>query len=512
MARTATKTAQSAPKKPTAAELREWYEKNKKQLSNFAKADNAITQLRDVTKTSNKTITAFNKETLRTYLQNIGSNEKNLRNLSRYLFYRCHAYYRLIMYNATMFDLSARTVVPQYDLLNPPDKDSFLKDYQETLDVLERLNLQYEMLKVYVNCFIEDVFYGCVYYDETGMFILPLPADYCKIVGIYSTSDFSFAMDMSYFRNRQTLLEYYGEPFTQMYNAYQNDTQNGKWQIMPDEYCVCMKARAEDWETVLPVFSGLLNSIISLIDLEDIQAIADEQEIYKMIWLQLETITNSDEADDWKVDPNLVIQYFNRMIDEALPEYTTAAIVPGKLDQISFNNDKATDTNKVAKATESLFNSSGGCQVLNSASISGTTAFEAAIKADTELAISMLLPQTQSWLNRMMTYWVSNPAKITFFEVSSYTKAALKKDLLESCQYGFSNILAYNSLNGISEKSTIALNFLENDCLNLTGVFKPLQSSYTQSTDTSNSGGAPTKDSTELTDDGESSREKRDKA
>lgn len=502
-----TKSKSAPANKLTAAELREWYEQNKKEIANFAKADNAIKQLTDISKTTTKTISAFNKESLRTYLQNIGSNQKNLRNLSRYLFYRCHAYYRLIMYNSTMFDLTARTVVPQYDMLNPPDRESFLKDYQETLDVLDRLNLQFEMLKAYTTCFIEDVFYGCVYYDETGMFILPLPPDYCKIVGIYSSSDFSFAMDMSYFRNRQTLLEYYGEPFQQMYKAYQNDTQNGKWQIMPDEYCICLKARAEDWETILPVFSGLLNSIISLIDLEDIQAIADEQEIYKMIWLELETITNSDECNDWKIDPKIVIQYFNRMINEALPDYTTAAIIPGKLDQVSFNNDKATDTNKISKATESLFNSSGGCQVLNSASISGTTAFEAAIKADTELAISMLLPQTQSWLNRMLTYWVSNPAKVTFFEVSSYTKETLKKDLLESCQYGFSNILAYNSLNGISEKSTIALNYLENTCLNLTEMFKPLQSSHTQTTDTSDTGGAPTKDPEDLTDNGSKTRE-----
>lgn len=499
-------TTESAPaKKLTAAELREWYEKNKKEIANFAKADNAIKQLTDISKTTTKSISAFSKESLRTYLQNIGSNEKNLRNLSRYLYYRCHAYYRLIMYNSTMFDLTARTVVPAYDMLNPPDRDSFLKDYQETLDVLDRINLQYEMLKAYTTCFIEDVFYGCVYYDESGMFILPLPADYCKIVGIYSSSDFSFAMDMTYFRNRQTLLEYYGEPFTQMYNAYLSDTQNGKWQVMPDEYCICLKARAEDWETVLPVFSGLLNSIISLIDLEDIQAIADEQEIYKMIWLELETITNSNECNDWKIDPSLVIDYFNRMINEALPDYTTAAIIPGKLDQISFNNDKATDTNKISKATESLFNSSGGAQILNSSTISGTTAFEAAIRADTELAISMLLPQTQSWLNRMLGYWVSNPARVTFFEVSSYTKETLKKDLLESCQYGFSNILAYNSLNGISEKSTIALNYLENTCLDLASTFRPLQSSYTQSG--SDTDGAPTKDAEDLTDEGSKTRE-----
>jgi hypothetical protein len=197
------------------------------------------------------------------------------------------------------------------------------------------------------------------------------------------------------------------------------------------------------------------------------------------------------------------------MINEALPDYISAAIVPGKLDQISFPDNASTDTTKIVQATESLFNSSGGCQVLNSSNITGTTAFEASLQVDTEISISKLLFQTQGWLNRFLTYWVSNPSKVNFLEVSSYTKSKLKKDLLESCQYGFSNILTYNALNGISEKSTIALNYLESTCLGLAKSFVPLQSSYVQS-GTSDTGGAPEKDSTELTDDGESSREKSD--
>jgi len=230
-----------------------------------------------------------------------------------------------------------------------------------------------------------------------------------------------------------------------------------------------------------------------------------------MIWLELETITGSEDPDDWKVNPDIVIEYFNRMINECLPDYTSAAIVPGKLDQISFNNDKATDTNKIAKATETLFNSSGGAQILNSATISGTTAFGAAIRADTELAISMLLPQTQGWVNRFLTYWVSNPAKVKFFEVSAYTKDEFKKELLEGATNGLPTKLAYNTLNQFSEKETMALNYLEEQVLGLSNLFVPLQTSYTQS-NSSNNGGAPQKSSTEITDDGEASRDKVDKA
>ena len=71
-------------KNPTVSEMRSWYENNKKIIENYEAASDAIKQLRDITKTTTKNISTFNKDTLRTYLQNIGSNEKNIRNLSWY--------------------------------------------------------------------------------------------------------------------------------------------------------------------------------------------------------------------------------------------------------------------------------------------------------------------------------------------------------------------------------------------------------------------------------------------
>lgn len=501
-----TTTAPSEKKQPTANEMREWYEKNKRHIENFAAAEQAAKSLRDVTKTSTKVVTAFNKNSLRTYLQNIGSNEKNLRNLSRYLYYRCHAYWRWIMYQATMFDLNCRSVIPAIDLVKGGDAKKMLSSYYSTLSTLDQMNIQFEFLKALIIAFREDVFYGCAYYTEgEGMFILPLDPDYAVISGAYPDGSFAFSYDMSYFRSRQYELEAWGDPWTSMWSAYQST--GNKYQPMPDEYSVCLKSRPEDWQTVLPIASGLLNSIINLIDSEDVQAVADAQEIYKMIFLQMETLTGADQADEWKVDPSLMIEYFNRMIEEALPDYISAAIVPGKLDSISFDSNKVSDTNKVTKATESLYATGGFGQILNSNKISGTTAFTAAIQADTELAISAMLPQIQGIINRLLMFYVSGePAKVKFFEVSVYTKEDFKKSLMEGAERGLPTILAYNSCNQFSELETLALNFLENDVLDLKNKFIPISTSHTQSG--SNTGGAPTKDSGELTDDGESSRDK----
>ena len=191
----------------SAAEIKKWYEENKDKISRYEEANDGLTFLTNITKTSTKAITAFSKDKLRTYLQNIGSNQSNLRKLSRYLYYRSQVYYRLIKYFSNQFDLNSRSVIPQYSPLEEPNPDDMLSSYYETISVLDKLNLQYEMVKALTICFREDVFYGCAYYDETSMFVLPLDPDYCKIAGIYPTGDFAFAMNMSYFGQRQELLE-----------------------------------------------------------------------------------------------------------------------------------------------------------------------------------------------------------------------------------------------------------------------------------------------------------------
>lgn len=501
-----TTTAPSEKKQPTANEVREFYEKNKAQIKSFAAAEQAALSLKDVTKTSVKSVTAFSKDLLRSYLQNIGSNAKNLRNLSRYLFYRCHAYYRWVMYQSTMYDLNCRSVIPHVDLNKGIDAKKALKSYYSTLTVLDEMNLQYEFLKALTTAFREDVFYGCAYYTEgEGLFILPLDPDYAVISGAYPDGSFAFSYDMSYFRSRQYELEAWGEPWNSMYSAYMST--NVKYQPMPDEYAVCLKSRPETWDIELPVASGLLNGIISLVDSEDLQAISDEIDIYKMIWLEMETIGN--EVDDFKVDPSITVEYFNRMISEALPQYISAAVVPGKLNSISFNNNAVTETNKVTNATESLYATGGFGQILNSNKISGTTAFTAAIQADTEIAISAMLPQIQGITNRLLSYYVGNDAShVKFFEVSVYTKETFKKSLMEGAERGLPALLAYNSFNQFSERETLILNMLE-DALDLHNKFIPVATSHTQSGSTDV--GAPKKDDDELSDDGESSREKKDR-
>lgn len=498
----------ASPKTMTASQLQKWYEENRDKLEGFtafAKTQNSLKRLRDVTKNiKQSTISSYSKDRIIRYLQNISSYENELRNLSRYLFYRSQVYFRLVMYNATMFDLNARYVVPPYDLTKENNKNKVLKSYYQTLKMLDVMDLQHQMLPIFINNFIEDAVFGCCWIDETGMFILQIPAEYCKISGKYFTSDYSFSVDMSNYKRYEDIIEFLGEPFTSMYKAYGGNNAN-KWQPMPDEYALCTKARMESWETICPVYSGLFLDLVNLLDLADIQAVADEQQIYKLIVATIPTLSGAKSADEWAVDVDTAIDYYNKLAS-SLPDYAGSAISPMPLEVLSFNDDQATDTTKVQNATRAVLNTSGGAQILNSSTISGAEAFRSATRSDTEFAISGLLGQVQGFVNRMLSYKISTPSKVKFFEVSSYTKGAFKESMQKDLNYGIVSSLALNSLNGFSELDTLALNFLEKDVLGLQDRFEPLKTASTSS-NTNNEGGGQEKDGA-LTDEGEETRDK----
>ena len=73
--------------------------------------------------------------------------------------------------------------------------------------------------------------------------------------------------------------------------------------------------------------------------------------------------------------------------------------------------------------------------------------------------------------------------------------------------------MAVAALDGFSPLETLSMQFLENDCLKLHEVWRPLQSSFTgnsgaiaEGTDPIE-GGAPKKDATDLTDEGAETRD-----
>lgn len=496
----------SASKQPTVAELRTWYEKNKDRINNYELAEDQIKRLRDVTKnTRDKNVTTVSKEMVVSYLQSPSQNEKNLRNLSRYLYYRSNAYFRVCEFFANMPMLNARQIIPKMDLTKGLDEKKALKSYYDTLELIDRMNLTRNFKKVYSTVWREDVFYGLYWIDDTGMIVIPWDPDYAKISGITSYGNYTFAIDVTWFRNRQDILEFWGEPYTTLYNNYLRD--NNKWQEV-GEYGLCIKFR-DDWELVVPPFSGIFLDLINLANLAEIQSIADEQQIFKLVYKKAGLLPNAKVSDDFSISTDMDIKYFSAFKD-LLPDYVATGFVLGDEDlgviDFSDNHDSASDSNKVSKATTQVLSIAGGGEVLDGANITSAAAFKAAMIANTRFGLSSVIPQTEAWIAMVLDQQLSNPSKVHLFMVSPYTKDDFQDDLLEGAQNGLPTALAYNALNEMSELDTMSLLEIQN-VLGIPKNLVPLSTSYTQSGTNGEVGqGAPEKNPEDLTESGDRSR------
>lgn len=498
----------------TVAEIKEKMQFDSDPLkSNYSKAKDALIKFRDPNRNINTSITRFSRETLRAYLQAPASNEKNLRDAARYLFYRSQVLYRVIMWYAGMWDLNCRKVVPPYSVIKDNNPDKMLKSFEQTLDQLEIYNLQGNIFNILVRCYLEDVCYSVFLRDKTGAIFYILDPDECRIDGKYLTGDFSFSIDASKWRSaeRRELAEWLGEPFVSILREY--DANGTRWVHVDDKYAACFKFRSENWQTIVPPFSPIFQDLVGVIDLADIQAVADEQSIFKLLVYPMKILSGAKNSDDFEVSPDLAIEYFNQMVERSLPPYISAAPLPGDgVDVVDFsesNQDK--DTDRIQNAIKNLMGTSGGGVVLNANMVNNTAIFAAWLCAETQFALSSLLPQINGFTNRMLSYDVSgDPCHVEHFEVSVYTKDELAEKLLESNQYSYPNRLAYNTLLGISEKETLAMLYFENTVLGLPDTMRyPLSSSFT-STGEGETGeigqGRPEVEPIELSPSGERSR------
>ena len=500
---------------PTKQEIQSLYAK-----MTYSKESDIYKQLRDVTKPSTTTsITSINKEVLRQYFDNIKSNEKQLRNVARYLYYRSNIFFRLVNWYAGIWDLRCRHIYPKFDLTKDPDEKKMLKSINDSIDVLDTLNLQGNMTEALITSYVEDVYYSIVFYQEgVGTFFFRLDPDECAIDGRYQTGDLSFSVDMSKWKTqqRQQIIEWLGSPLKEMYQEYERT--NIKWVHCPDEYAFMLKFRMDDITSIIPPFVGLFLQLAAVEDNIDIQSVADDLSIYKLIYMPLKVMkSNNNTVDNFELSADLAHKYFEKLIDEALPAYTSAAMVPGdELKVIDFNNSSDDDINRVENSINNILSTSGGGAVINTNRITSTAAFKAWLREETEFALSTLMPQINGFANRFLMLKCSNPCTVTHYETSVYTKDDLYEQLLQTCQYSYSNRLALNTLLGMSEKETLAMNYLENSVLKLPEIMKyPLQSSFTTSNDgsvdedgyTNEVGqGRPSVADDELTPEGERSR------
>ena len=488
-------------------------QKDEKARARFA-AVKDILQLIDLTQNQSRSYTVYSKDNLRSYLQNPSTeaNQKNLRNLSEFLYTVSHVYRRLVLNKANQFDAKSYIVYPKLNDNGEVEESSY-QNYIKTSNYVQGMHLDTQIRKCLIKAWLDDVVYCFCYGNpEDDLFFLHiLDPDYCKISSVdYYSGKINFAFNFSFFDGSNSFyLDVYDPVFKKMYNSYKSDSKL-RWQELPPEQTFCLKINEENLDYGVPPLSGLFNSLIDLVDLSQIQAVKDELSAYKLIWAKIDTISGSKEVDDFQIDLELANQFYQKL-QSVLPEGVAFGMSPMDLNDITFEADAANDTNVVNKALTNLIETNGDI-VLNSNKITNSTSFRYAMMSESMTAMAVV-SQFNVWVN----FYIKNNFNVEdviveFSDVSKYFKDDKIDQLLKLSQYGIPIKLQLMSLLGVNPAQTRSLEYIE-DKLGLakTKWIAPLVSSNVQSGNVENgdgSNGAPTKPDNELTDEGEASRDK----
>ena len=480
-------------------------------MKQYAKAVDDILKLVDLTASTTKTWTVFSKDSLRSYLQNpyAASSQNNLRNLSKFLYTLSFPLRRITNYFASLPDFSAYKVNLDFSLTEDNNEETLLKDYEDACRVVRKMNLEMNMFKLLVIAWREGIVYFQPYQDDDGtMLLMPLDSQYCKISSVGYNNLLHVAYDFSFFNGQNSFyLEVWDPEYKKKYNAYQKDSSL-RWQEL--DTARAFKIDLSDIDLIISPFASLFEALIDLVDLQALMNVKDSLDIYKLLVMKIPTL-NSKSPDDFALNLTTAMKFYKKALD-TLPEEIGLILSPGMdVDSVSFDKNATTDTNAISDAYQNVMEETGISQIFDSSRLTGSTSVKMSMLADALMATKGIMKQIEAFVNeRIQMEYPNSVAYVKFIEVTTYTRDDRIARVEKAANAGMPVKLEYMTLLGYDPLEAMASDWLETKLgLAIDKFIHPLVSSHTQS-NISDTGGAPTKDSGDLTDDGEASRDKRD--
>lgn len=481
-------------------------------LTSFAQKLKDAIQLFDPEKGVSHILQTYNREKLRQYLKNPSTpaNNKNLRKLSEYLYTVSYIYRRMVNLKANQTDCKVWNAYPAVSMSEDNDAESILQEYDKTVNIVRNMAFDTQINKMAKQVWKNGVSYGFIYGDpekDGSFYIHLLDPDYCKVSCVsYYSGVLGFLFDFSYFKGNEEKLEYYDKIFTKLYNEYKRD--NIQWKQLPLERTICLKADLDIIDYSIPPMSGLLESIISITDLQAAQDEIDSLQNYKLIWGKLDTIGGTNIPDNFEVDLDLAVAFMEK-VNAILPDNVAYALSPLELNTIEFKDNDASDSNVLSKAYKNLVETNGSI-VLNSSKITNSTAFKMAVMVEAIDAMS-IMPQINAWIKFYLKFnYKIEHTVVEFSDVSPYFRDEEIEKYTKLAGLGIPVKTDLAALLKSNPQKSYGMDYLERELLKL-GTERwtnPLVSSNTQSADPDSEGGAPKKNDGDLSDEGVETRDK----
>lgn len=469
--------------------------------------------LRNVRRNVSLTFTQYTKEMIRQFLLSPAANQDALRNVSRFLERNSMIYRKLLMYYAAM-PLFHYNITQINDLNKEIDPKKSLKKYLQTVEEFAKFDIkQHGYTALYIA--IRDGYYVAYHYHtKDSIFPMILDQQYCRIRGKDKDDQWVVWFNAAYFdagNNKEFVLGIdeddngvWDQVFIDGYNQFKEFGRDYQWFPLPTEKtCVLLACPEDEFQYPLPWFVGLFTDLLDLLDLQQILQSKAELENYKMIINKIPFMKDSDSVDDFAVSKEFT-QVFNQLMEQSAPEQVGVTYSPFDVEVIDFEkSNNATDTDRLGKSFQNLFNNAGATQLVVAGGGNTSTLAIKYSQLNDQSNIWIVVNRYQHWLNHFIKYEINEGHPMEILPITWYNREDYVQEKKDIATLGGPALDLLIASDGTPYKALQKLRF--EDALGIKDMMVPLKSSYNTGSDDREVGRPATPDD-ELEDSSERTR------
>lgn len=436
----------------------------------------------------------YKKEDIIKWFTNPDQFEKELRELSSYLYIAKGDYYQRINFLVNLMTLDY-VVIPDFiPLMN--DKEKIYKEKTKAdkycSDILNKPNIRKTLKAI----FKDNAFYGYERKSEGSYYMQKLNPNYCR-QGVIRDGMPSIEFDFSYFKDtNEEKLDLYDKEFKRRYNSYKNGGK--QWQELNYMKSMCIPLESEDYN--FPAFTGVFDDYINIDDFYQFLKDTTELDTTKLLFLKVPT---SDEDAEILVDPDTVSTFVNNTA-EVVSDKIKIVGMPFEVHSENLAQSKNQQNNGIKEMENLIGRNSGISQdILSSANSSSGLKINLEVNATYVFAV---LEKIQLWVTKRLKHLTQKKYKfkIEFLKTTNINRKEEFEMAYKMLTIGgsLSDVISARGMNPTNYYNLLRMESID-------GVKDLLQipeSIYTSS-GKSNDGGAPSKDGTDLTDSGEKTKD-----
>lgn len=439
----------------------------------------------------------FNREAIRNMAEHPERCGKKILSLCRYMFQSSGYYRRLVKYYSTM-PKYRWTVDTELYSERPGNVKRLKRAFLQFSSEVEKLNLDYELERIFLRLFRDDVCFGYFVEADGGSFLYYLRPELCEIKTI-ANGVYGFAIHVGRISLRE--LSSYPEGLKQLIESAKREGRS--WVMVPYENAFCVKYH-DDVPYLFPPLFHLISDILDIVDYKELAKAKTEQDCYRLVALKIPT----DEKGQIALGDEIITP-FVQMTKSILPKTIGVVPTPMELSTEQFSSDQA-ERDRVSDATSQMYAEAGVSEALMSGATSGSE-LATAIKADAGEVYRLYRQIERNVELHLMLRGAGLFSEYRFrfrmLDVTIFNEDEVVDRELKLAQASIPNKLRLVGAVGLSPSRMLGNMLVENELFGLCSAWEVLKSSATQSSDESANSGRPELADDELSPSGETTRE-----